>query len=234
MSKQYQIKWRDKDVKELNRLVKNFNAKVRYHEQKNPATAEFLPDKLSAAALKGSVGTRADFNRLVSSLQRFGERGAETVVTTPGGVTTTKYEIAEVKNKVRIANIKRSIERKKLDLKPAKGTMGQVSSQNLRPKVFSMNKSEKEWEKFKESLEKEVASNFKNEMMEEYKQNYLDAIKNFLGEDGQALFDMISEMDPETVYQNSVTNPILSIGFTSDPLPTETIAGAAMDEWSNV
>ena len=234
MSKQYNISWRDKDVKELNRIVKNFNSKITRVSKKSPNTAGFLPTKISVKDLKSGVATRKDFNKTLKSLQNFSKRGSENIVTTPGGVTLSKYEIADVKNKVRIVNIKRAYKRKKLNITPATGNMGQVSSQNLSPKKFSLDKNRKQWDKMVESLEKETKSKFSAEQMELYKQNYISAIENFLGSDAKDLIDLIKGMDAEMVYQHSIENPILSIGFTSEPLPVDIIKQHAIDEWTKV
>lgn len=234
MPKQSKIKWRDKDIRELQRVVRNFNQKISRVAKKDPTKAEFLPRKISVKALQGRIGTRKDFKRELSSLQRFSKRGAEKIEVTESGLTLTKYEIKEVKNKVRITNIKRAIERKKLTIDEKKGTMGQVSSQNLRSKTFSLNKSQKEWEKFVESLEKEIASRFKVENLENYKQNYLDAIEKFLGGAGEKLYNLVKEVDIEKLFINSVEVPTLSISFTSDPLEAEYIAERAYQDWLDV
>lgn len=234
MPKKHTIKWRDKDIKELNRVVRNFNAKISRVAKKNPNQAEFLPDKVSVQSLKGRIGTRQDFNREIASLKRFSRRGAEKIEVTESGLTLTQYEIKEVKNKVRITNIKRTVERKKLDIDETRGTMGQVSERGLRPKVFSLNKSQKEWEKFVESLEREISSNFKLEQLEKYKENYLNGLIENLGQKGEELANLLKDVSPEKLFTNSVTNPLLSIDFIYDPLELETIIDAKIEAWQEV
>jgi len=234
MSKGNNIKWRDKDIAELQRVARNFNAKIARIAKTNPSKAPFLPEKISVKDLKSKIGTRQDFKRELNSAKRFSRKGAEKVQTTPTGLTLTNYEINEAKIKTRIVNTKRTNELKKLDIDIKAGNMGQISSQNLKPKKFSLNKTAKEWDKFVESLEREIATNFKKDMVELYKTNYLEAIKNFLGEDGYDLHQYIQSMDAEHVYRNSINNPILSIGFTSDPLPTDMIVDHALNEWMEI
>lgn len=234
MPKSSKIRWRDKDVKELERVVRNFNNKIRRVAKKDPNAVEFLPDKISVKSLKGSIATRSDFKKELNSLKRFSKRGAESLVTTPTGLTLSQYEIGEAKEKTRIVNIKRALERKKLDVSERTGTMGQVSSQNLRPKAFNLNKSQKEWEKFVKSLERETSSRFKIEQLEKYKENYLDAIDKFLGEAGEELRQLVETIDIETLFKNSIETPTLSIGFTSDPLDVDTIATRALLDWKEV
>lgn len=234
MSKQYNIKWRDKDVEELNKVVKNFNQKISRVAKKNPNDAEFLPEKISRKTLKEKIKTRQDFNRELNSLRRFSRRGVEEVVETEKGLKLTQYEIQETKIKTRIVNIKRAKERKKLDIDVTKGTMGQVSAQNLRPKTFTTNKTAKEWDKFVESLEKEISSTFKEEQLQNYKEQYLESVRENLGSAGDKLYDLVKGLDVVTLFENSVEVPTLSISFTSEPLDVETISERAYQDWLNV
>lgn len=98
MSREYKIKWRDSDLKELNRVVKNFNAKLSRLEKKNPDQAQYLPkfwkngvdengsqiveftDRLTVTQLKELINTRRDFNREINALKRFSRRGAEEII----------------------------------------------------------------------------------------------------------------------------------------------------------
>lgn len=231
MPKKSQIRWRDKDVKELERVVRNFNSKIKRVKDKNPNATEFLPDKISVKALKGTIGTRQDFNRELNSLKRFSKKGAEKLQTTPTGLTLTSFEIQEAKIKTRIVNIKRAYERKALGVTEREGVMGQVSERGLRPKKFSLNKSAKEWERFVQSLEKEISSNFKIEQLEKYKENYLKGLINNLGEKGAELAQLLDNVDPDILFTKSVTNPLLSIDFIYDPLELETIIDAKIEAW---
>ena len=43
MHKYHKIRWRETDEQELKRVVRNFNAKIRRLEKKNPQIKEYLP-----------------------------------------------------------------------------------------------------------------------------------------------------------------------------------------------
>jgi hypothetical protein len=234
MSKRNKIKWRDKDLRELERIVRNYNAKLNRVAEKNPYIEDILPQKASIRELKKRIETRADFNRELNSLARFSRKGSEEIVYTEKGLPLTKYEVNETKLKTRIVNQKRSNERKRLGISEARGTMGQAENQNLRPKNFNLNKNGKEWEKFVESLDKEIRGNFKGELLEGYKNNYISALRRNLGEGGEKLAKMLEGVDPETLYNNSVSNPLLSLDFIYDPLEFETIISAKMEAWGEV
>ena len=231
MPKKSTIRWRDKDVKELNRIVRNFNAKIKRVAEKNPQSEKFLPNKISVKALRGTIGTRQDFNRELNSLKRFSKRGAEKIQTLPSGLSLTQFEIKETKLKTRIVNIKRAFERKKLDIKETEGAMGQVSERGLQPKKFTLNKSAKEWEQFVASLEKEISSNFKAEQLEKYKENYINALIENLGGRGEELAEILKGVDAEKLFKKSVSNPLLTIDFIYDPLELESIIEAKIEAW---
>ena len=67
---------------------------------------EILPDRVTKTSAIQSIETRADFNRLVSSLERFTKRGMEKPVTLDNGVTVTKWEEKALKESIKDFNNK--------------------------------------------------------------------------------------------------------------------------------
>lgn len=99
MSRQPKIRWRKRDEELLKKTLRNFNAKLRRIEKKNPENAKYLPkfskkiydefderdvivftDRLSLEQAKDLISTREDFNRRIDALKRFSRRGAEDLV----------------------------------------------------------------------------------------------------------------------------------------------------------
>lgn len=82
MSKQSQIRWRETDLAELRRVVKNYNAKLSRQRSKFIANderyqASQLPKKASVRELRPAIETRRDFNTEINRMQNFittGER----------------------------------------------------------------------------------------------------------------------------------------------------------------
>ena len=96
MSKQYKIKWSKQDIEELNKVVKNFNAKITRLNKKNPENANIHPEKVSTADLKKLIETRQDLKRELNALRRFSKRGAELIVDAPDtqyNVKITKWQL---------------------------------------------------------------------------------------------------------------------------------------------
>ena len=94
MSRQYNIKWREQDEKELRRVARNFNDKLRREIKKSPQNRGILPQfynesseqfesRITMDMLHNLIETRADYNRIVNMLKRFSKRGAEEIVDAP-------------------------------------------------------------------------------------------------------------------------------------------------------
>lgn len=130
MPKQYKIRWKPSDTKELARVVKNFNAKIR-RLQKNPQLLETdytrkngisqkslisaLPEKVTVKELKKLINSRQDLKRELNSLRRFSKRGAETIEIVPNtdyNLKITKWQKSEMNRRVGIINRRR---KKRLD-----------------------------------------------------------------------------------------------------------------------
>lgn len=82
MPKQSNIRWRDNDLAELRRVVKNYNAKLarqrtKLIEQDRRYQASQLPPKASVRELRKAIETRKDFNAELSRMQHFIDTGAK-------------------------------------------------------------------------------------------------------------------------------------------------------------
>ena len=115
MSKKSKIRWRDADEKELQRVINNYNAKLYRLAKNKPEMVDILPQRLTKKEAVKSIESRADFNRLVNSLQRFSKKGAEKPVVSKRGAKATQWEVNEFVHKQRIENARRTRERKKIE-----------------------------------------------------------------------------------------------------------------------
>ena len=99
------IRYDQKLQKEINKVVKNFNQKVKRLEKEG---RELLPEKVSIKELKQDYTTRTDLRRKLKELQRFSKRGIEDVIEISSG-KITKYELENIKRES--ARVKRKISR---------------------------------------------------------------------------------------------------------------------------
>lgn len=115
MSKRYKIKWTNNDTKELNRVVRNFNAKINRLTKQNPQIKNLLPEKIAVRDLKELINTRQDLNRELKALRRFSKRGSEEIVSiknTDYNIRMTKWQRSEMSRRVAVINRRR---KKRLD-----------------------------------------------------------------------------------------------------------------------
>lgn len=109
MPKQYQIRWSDVDKRELKRVVRNFNQKVRRLERQGKA---YLPDTLSAKELENTINTRNELKNLINSLTRFNKRrNAGNSYVSANGEIISQWEHNErvIKQRVAVGKISREI-----------------------------------------------------------------------------------------------------------------------------
>lgn len=78
----------------INKVVRNFNAKVRRLEQEG---LRYIPEKVSVADLKSTYFDRDALKRRLAQLERFSESGAEQVIQTAGGAKVTRWELEALK-----------------------------------------------------------------------------------------------------------------------------------------
>lgn len=93
---------------EINRVVSNFNRKVRRLER---AGNDLLPSPVSTRTIKEQFTNRRDLNMYLRDLQRFSKRGAEDIVEI-AGKSYTKYQIDIFRRNLRRerAEIRRDIQ----------------------------------------------------------------------------------------------------------------------------
>ena len=83
------IRYNKEFNKEIQQVVKNFNAKIARLEA---TEQEILPDKTSVKELKTVYQDRRQLKRKLRQLRSFSERGMEKVLLTPGGAEMTRWE----------------------------------------------------------------------------------------------------------------------------------------------
>ena len=97
------IRYDQKLNREIAKTVRNFNAKVRRLEK---LQRELVPSRVTVASIKEETTSRADLERKLKELRGFSARGAEDIITTEGGVRTTRYEFQLTKERARIAKLR--------------------------------------------------------------------------------------------------------------------------------
>ena len=212
MSKRYNIRWQESDNQELKRAVKNFNAKIRRLEKKNPAIKNVLPEKVTVAQMKELIETRQDLKRELNALKRFSKRGSEKIVEVPDNdynLKTTKWQKEEMTRRIGIINRKRKKRLKEIQETPlmsrgqelgyTKGQlgMGRAEEVSLTPmNAFTPRMTRRDLKyKFRNIL-KESQSSYWNKRDLMLKENYIKSLEeNFNPNDIKDVVKAIDKMD---------------------------------------
>lgn len=88
------IRYDKKINSEINRIVNNYNSKIRRLSKTNKAV--YIPEKITRSGikdLKESVTNRADLRRRLKELQRYSERGGEQIIKVKGvSISRSQYK----------------------------------------------------------------------------------------------------------------------------------------------
>ena len=243
MSKNYNMRWRKSDERELRRVIKNFNQKIDYHTRKNPYADSYLPEKLNFNEVKNSVDTRKDFNRVINSIQRFGRKGAEQKVSSKKGAVATQWEVDEFKIKQRIINTMRTMERKKIEQEKVKiggketdskrSEMGSVKENSLKPSNKNFfNQSQKEWELARDNFDRLLNASARKEKQQQMINNYLAGLaENGFLDANPEIEDYIRALNYETFLKTVETDETATFLFYKEPVAWETRRQYIVSSW---
>lgn len=224
MAESNKIRWRSIDQKAVTNIARRFNAKITRVMKVHPDWIENLPERINVKELSEKLrsGTRREFNREMTKLERFLRKGAEMPYTTKSGVATTVWQKKEIDNTFRAINAKRRAERKKLDPSIFKGNLHSIQENNLLQRKNTVQEIfPKYWKEFVRNLDYQLEQEYKDKS-NIYKMNLLKAISNILGEKSE-LYNLVSQVVPERIKRFADTSSLISISFLYEPLEPEDI-----------
>ena len=214
MSRTHKIRWTDSDYRDLEKAVRNFNAKISRIAKKTPEIEKALPEKASVRELKRIITTRQDLKRHINMLKRFSKRGAETIEIAPGNeynTKITKWQRIEMNRMKAIVNRQKQIRReaienlemteqgKKLGYTRGQLRMGHYGEVSLRP-IASFNRTMgyTDIQKRFESLLTQSQSGYFTKRDYMVKANYLKGLlTNYEWNDIKDVYEHIDAMDLE-------------------------------------
>lgn len=168
--------------KEIQKVVKNFNAKITRLEA---TEQEILPDKTSVKELKTIYKDRRQLKRKLKQLRKFSEKGMEKVLITPGGAEMTQWEYET--GRADYTMVKRRLGKKvKLEGVIKSPYLKREETQNAIDKLDEMKKSFKdlsqsELEAIKTMLDKEIKNRYYEDI---FKRNFLAKFEATLRDGG--------------------------------------------------
>lgn len=122
--------------KEINRVVRNFNLKVKRLEKSERDL--ILPQVVSIRELKKNVTSRYELNRELEKLKRYSKRGIEETIKTLGGSEVSKYELENIKREARRIKyqVTREISKKKSTKPRVFGVVQDVTFAEMGDKTY--------------------------------------------------------------------------------------------------
>lgn len=113
--KQPSIRWRQRDLDELQRTINNFNSKLYRMQKKNPDLEGILPSRVTKTNLQNEIATRQEYNKIIQSLQEFSKRGGEgDLPSTDSPIQKTEWEIEHQTLRGELANKRQAQKREEL------------------------------------------------------------------------------------------------------------------------
>lgn len=209
------IRWKKGEKEQLVKDIESFNRKRRREIKKNPELLGKIPTIPAKSTVK-NIKTREELNKLRKELKLAKKKDAFKLVKV-GEVKIPKLELDITKSRLRSLNAKRAAKRRKAKVSTEKGTMGTIAQANLLPKKISKPKSKTEWEKFKETLEKQLAESYDSERDKQYRANYLAAFLETYGlVDATELMQLLEQLTADEIAQAMFRYPLLNIEFLYD------------------
>lgn len=218
MPRQPKIRWTTSQREKLTSAVTKWNralSRERSRLRKSGISPEgIIPAGLRQKALRKTIQSAKELNRLVQQLQRNLKIGVRTV-TTEGGVDIPAYQLAELEEKVNKINRIRQKRKKKFNPRSETGTLGRIEDYDFQRKKSARTVSASNWSKFVESVEKQSKNDYWQSRDEMYKQSYINTLREVYGDNPIALklIDMLNKISAEKIVGAMYEYPVLQLDF---------------------
>lgn len=228
------IKWKQGELQAAKHQASLYNRRIRYAEQRNPATAAAQVQRIDVRNLGKNIRTRSDLAKLTRRIEKTGFKELTDVVRLESGRPIVRAEKQRLEREIRQVNQKRAAQAAERGIAFKPGEMGKHSE--LKPITIKLEniRGNEAWRQFVQSVEKQAMSSYDLKRLEQYKANYLKSARKNFGKAGKSLYDFVSKMPAADVYQAFVNNPDLSIAtvYESDLYDDlSAFADALLDAW---
>lgn len=193
---------------EINRAVRNFNAKISRLKKLDNENI-IIPEKIKVSDFKQGYDSRRDLRRQLNYLKMFSKRGVEEKIVTSGGYETSRYQVAVVKRES--ARVKRNLTRQinlYMKITPSvfgvkqdvtKAQMEDTKLTNLKSKREALNKNlldlnKEQYNRYLELLNNQSQSSYKDRI---FKENYIEMLLStgyMSGYDVEKINEMASQL----------------------------------------
>lgn len=181
-----QIKWRKGDYISLGKAVSQFNRKI--NELQKEESRNYLPDTLNYTDIKENITTRRELQRIINSLRRFKEEGAEDLYRTQAGEEITRWERRELGIESRTAQIRLTKELKNLYTpkqgeKFSRAQMGSIRVREIEAQLKNLkqieNKKGYQFERLRQRIHNIGTSDYNMRKALTFRNNYINEMKKY-------------------------------------------------------
>ena len=181
-----QIKWRKGDYISLGKAVSQFNRKI--NQLQKEESRNYLPDILNYADIKENITTRRELQRVINSLRRFKEEGAEDLYRTQAGEEITKWERRELGIESRTAQIRLTKELKNLYApkqgeKFSRAQMGSIRVREIEAQLKNLKQIESkkgyQFERLRQRIHNIGTSDYNMRRALTFRNNYINEMKKY-------------------------------------------------------
>ena len=182
---QHLINWKKGDYITLGKAVSQFNRKINELQKEERRT--YLPELINYKDIKENITTRRELQRVIKSLRRFKEEGAEELYTTKAGEELTKWERKELGIQTGIARRRLQAELKELNKPLESGfsrvQMGSIRARKIEAQLKNLKELETkkgyEFKRQKERIKNAGSSDYQMKRAITYKKNYIEDMKKY-------------------------------------------------------
>lgn len=237
--KQYNMRWGESDAELLQRTINNFNQRLYRARKNNPENAQYMPSRTTPKKAVEQIQTRADFNALIKSLNRFTAESAK-IITSKRGAKMTEWERKEditKQRKIKKKEIERAEELESMEVKQgSKGTgvtraeMGRLREQPKNIQITDpANLSQQEWELHRKLIESKMKPTYHFEKAKFWQQNYIKGlIRAGFPHD---VIEMVQKVNPDVFWKVIDTNEYATFDFIYSPNELAGLADFIRETW---
>lgn len=162
------------DDRRLKTLVSDFNKKRNVMQKE----LGYQPPKIKYSELASQIGSRAEYNRVLSVYGRYLRPGSERIYTNSSGIKFTSWERNENRYAIQRINNRRAKRLSELQIKFSEGQMGRMEDLNLLPAKnwTETYKDTSNFNKYFRSLQHQANVDYWKRGEDRYKENYLTAL----------------------------------------------------------
>ena len=237
---QSRIKWRQQDYLQLGKAVKEFNRKIERLEALEEKS--YLPSKINYQDTKENITTRSELKRILNSLRRFKNEGAEDIYETQAGEKITNWERKELAIQSRIASSRLKNELKALNRPLDNGfSRVQMGSQRNREIEAKLNKIKKieslkgyEFDRLRSQLKNWGSSDYEMKKAIVYRDNYMRELQKYSHLDNyDALMKQLKNLsNPIKFYEFMSRNELtVDLTYQSDQFYTQEAFNSFVEEF---